>query len=814
VDGLFYLPAQAQQFRRHPGNSLKLGQTRDGVLWAAGDHDVLQPLFNPSESSMTPLRASQLLIDRDGGMWILTSAHGIARIAHPAGRSKGLAATPNPIQEFTQRDGLSDNRITDALEDREGNIWVATRGGLDRFRRRNVVPGPFPYGNEGQDLALVTDPEGGIWAGNLDQPLTRFQNGILSFQSENISVSCAYRGPDGTLWFGGPNHLARLSNQRLETVSLPSEINPRLGWPVQALTADPNGGLWASITQNGVFRLWDGKWTRWGGVRDLPKRTPVTLWTDHRGRVWFGYTENEVALLGAAGVRTFSSPQGLNVGTVTAIGGGNRHIWIGGEFGLALFDETHLRMIRAPADGKFRSISGIIEMPNGDLWLNEAGGLMHIAGREIERALIDPRYSVRFENFDFRDGVLGTASPIRPLPSAVLAHDGRIWVSGANGAAWIDPQHIHRNPVPPPVSVESIFVDGRAYDPAAPAQLPILLSNLRIQYTALSLSIPERVHFRYRLDGYDEDWQDAGTRREASYTKLGPGRYRFRVIACNNDGVWNMQGAAVDLIVPPAFFQTAWFVALCALAAASLLWMLYHLRIRHVALDIQRRLEDRLAERELHDTLLQGVQGLILRFQAVAKRLSPADPARHSMEEALDRADEVMVEERNRVRRNHSGAPFALPQAFSAVGEELSRDYPGTVFRVVVEGNPGELHPVVGDEAYRVGREAISNAFCHAQAREIEVEIAYEGTGLQVRVRDDGRGIDPNVLGLGSRPSHWGLTGMRERAQKVGGYLEISSRLGAGTEVELRIPDALAFPTKHKKFFPWPRKRLERKGIR
>jgi signal transduction histidine kinase len=267
---------------------------------------------------------------------------------------------------------------------------------------------------------------------------------------------------------------------------------------------------------------------------------------------------------------------------------------------------------------------------------------------------------------------------------------------------------------------------------------------------------------------------------------------------------------------PPAFFQTSWFRALCVFAAASLLWILYRLRLRHVALEIHSRLEERLAEREriareLHDTLLKGIQGLILRFQAAAKKVSPTDPARRAMEDALDRADEVMIEGWDRVRglRNHAETAFTLPQALSTAGEELSRDYPGTMFRVVVEGIPRELHPVLGEEACRIGREAIVNAFCHAAATEIEVEVAYKRAEWQLRVRDDGRGIDSQVLSFGSRSGHWGITGMRERAQKLGAHLEIASRPQAGTEVELRIPGALAYRNKSMKFLRPRRRALE-----
>ncbi len=818
ADGLFCLLPHARLFQRRSGGSMRLGQSEDGAIWSVGSDNILRPLSSlntrqPTKSkTVIGQEADQLLVDRDGGMWILTEADGIARIAKPeklGGAS--VAADSDAFEHFTRRDGLSDNRVTSALEDREGNIWIATRGGLDRLRRRNVVPGLFPYGIGGRDLALVAGVDGAVWAGNMDQPLMRVRNHALSFVGGPRSISCAYRDPDGILWFGGVGTLTRFSGNRLENLEMPREIRPDRYWPVQAITRDALGGLWVSVTQNGVFRLNYGVWTHWGSLSALPRRTAVTAWTDPAGRVWFGYTVDMVAVVDGNQVQTFSSAEGLRVGAVTAIASDFGHIWVGGEFGVAMLYGKQFRMMTGVGAG-FRGVSGIVATANGDLWLNQASGLVHIARPEIEAALKDFRHELRYELFDFHDGVLGTASPVSPLPSAIMATDGRIWLSGTSGASWIDPARIYRNELPPPVAIGSIYVNGELY--TAASTLPVLPSNVQIEYTALSLSIPERVRFRYRLEGFEKEWQDAGTRRDAFYTRLGPGRYRFHVLACNNDGVWNGAGAALDLVVPPAFYQTSWFIALEALAGGSLLYGFYLLRLRQMAWQMQGRMEERLAEREriareLHDTLLQGIQGLILRFQAAAKQVSPGEPARLSMEEALDRADEVMLEGRDRVRnlRAPTETGNALSQAFTLVGEELLPNCPATAFRVVTEGGPEELHALVQDDVYRIGREALVNAFSHAQAQEIELELAYKRSELQLRVRDDGRGIDPDVLDTGSRPGHWGLTGMRERARKMKAHLDIRSRHGAGTEIELRVPATVAYRARVSgSLFRWPRR--------
>ena len=815
LEGLFFLPPHEKRFHQYSAQPAHLAESRGGRLWMAETDEIPSvPDATIERGRQSPdvviaLPANRLLVDRDNTLWILTHRDGIARISNPdsLGRRR-IGSTNSVIQHFGQEQGLSDDRVTDGFEDREGNIWVATRGGLDRFRPGNLVPGPFPYGSEGQDLALVADQDGGLWAANLGQPLMRFTGTALSLLGESRDVTCAWRDTDGSLWFGEDSALLHYVHGNFDTVALPSQINPRLKWGVQSITRDEAGDLWISVPENGVFRLSHGIWKQWGDIAGLPRRTAVILWTDPHGRLWLGYTVNEVAVLENGAVRTYSSGDGLDIGTVAAFDGTDNHIWVGGERGLAGFDGKQFHMLATDLEGGFRGVSGILEMVNGDLWINQANGVVHITAAEKNSWLHDPHHRLRAKLFDFRDGSPGSASPIRPLPSEILAKDGRIWVSGTSGTAWIDPAHIYRNPVPPPVAIESIIVDDREYGPDSLAALPAQPSDIEIQYTALSLSIPERVRFRYELEGYDKEWQDAGTRRSAFYTDLGPGRYRFRVIACNNDGVWNQTGAATDLIVPPAWFQTWWFRVLCVAGAAAILWGLYLLRLRQVGARMQARLRERLAEREriareLHDTLLQGIQALVLRFQSAADQVDARHPARRVMNEALDSADQIMAEGRKRVSdlRANVEPPHALAQALRAAGEELAREKSQTMFRLSVSGHPRELHPLAYDEAYWIGREALLNAFYHADARNIRAELNYCNRDLEFRLQDDGRGIDPEILKGGGRPGHWGLKGMKERAEKAGATLEIVSQPSTGTDVILRIPSATAYRYKSHGWF-------------
>jgi hypothetical protein len=386
----------------------------------------------------------------------------------------------------------------------------------------------------------------------------------------------------------------------------------------------------------------------------------------------------------------------------------------------------------------------------------------------------------------------------------VEAPDGRLWFATTQGIAWLDPAVFerNRNRVPPPVIISAVNSNGSTYAPSHSLSLPARTENLEIDYTALSLDIPERVLFRYKLDGVDNQWQNAGTRREAFYTKLRPGHYKFHVVACNNDGVWNEEGATVDLAVSPAWFQTSWFFVLCVASGTLLVTALYRLRVRQVAAGINARFDERLAERtriaqELHDTLLQGFLSASMQVHIAADCLPPDSQVKPILTRSLELMGQVIEEGRNAVRglRLSHSVSLDLEQALASIQQELTP--PGANgaavrFRVIAEGQRRPLHPLLRDEVYRIGREALINAFRHARANQIEVILTYNSTRLRLLVRDDGCGIDPNILRSG-REGHWGISGMRERADRIGARLHVFSSASAGTEVELSVPGRVAF---------------------
>jgi signal transduction histidine kinase len=360
-----------------------------------------------------------------------------------------------------------------------------------------------------------------------------------------------------------------------------------------------------------------------------------------------------------------------------------------------------------------------------------------------------------------------------------------------------------------PVHIEQITADRKTYwqnlyGDASYSQpkLPPLVRDLTIDYTALSLVVPEKVHFRYKLEGWDRDWQDAGTRRQAFYTNLSPRKYRFRVVACNNSGVWNEEGAALDFVIPPAWYQTNWFRVLCVAVFLALLWALHQLRLRQMARQFNMRLEERVGERtriarDLHDTLLQSFHGVLLHLQTVSNELATGN-TKEKIDGVIDQAEQSIVEGRGAVQglRASTIERNDLALAIRTLGEELAaadtRSWRPEV-TVQVEGAARNLNPIVRDEAYRITGEAMRNAFCHADAKQIEVEIHYDDRQFRARVRDNGKGIDPQIISDNGREGHFGLRGMRERAKLIGGKLTVWSELDSGTEVELSIPAGRAY---------------------
>jgi signal transduction histidine kinase/ligand-binding sensor domain-containing protein len=802
-----------QAFRQFREPAMNFAETVQGEVWAA-DAGRVTRLDSPGDlrggnRTFSIAKGGRgLLIDHQGNVWI-SALREVMRWS----RSQTQADLQSQLTlAHVETSGQLSAEPDVLLEDREHNIWVGTKDGLDRYSPTNVVNAAPDCGSEG--YALAAGDAGTLWAACFDihapsGQLLELRDGRIASQHETDGFTAAYRDPTGTVWFAGSGILGRLAGATVKTTPLPEALQ---GFEVQALASDRSGALWVSVVRKGVYRVLNNQWVVYGGLDALPRSPAIVETVDPSGAIWFGYPGNRIARLGADGVvQVFDASAGLNVGNVMAIQVMGGQIYVGGELGFARFDGSRFVSIRA-ASGSFKGISGIVGTPDGAVWLNGAAGIFHIEGPELEHARRDPGYAVTCQMIDYLDGVPGPPIDLRPIPSAVATTDGRVWFDLHGGLIWIDTLHPVRNTLPPPVTIWSISSADRVYPNLdTTLQLPIRTTRLAIDYSAGSLTIPERVRFRYKLEGSDRDWQDAGGSRQALYTNLSPGRYTFRVIASNNDGVWNRAGASVDFMISPAFYQTSWFEVLSGLLGLATLIALFHLRMRHLSARIRARLEIRLAEREriareLHDTLLQGVQGLIWCFQAATDRIAPGEKVRELLQQSIERADRLLAESRDRVKdlRTRSSTVLELSQALKAEVEYMAH-VGGAHFTTSVAGAVRDLHPIVREEVFLIAREALTNAFRHSQAQHIEAEISYGKAALAVRIRDDGHGIVPELSSSAALEDHFGLLGMRERAQKIRATLTVQSKPGLGSEIQLKVPADLAYrgSRRSRSLFAW-----------
>jgi signal transduction histidine kinase len=387
----------------------------------------------------------------------------------------------------------------------------------------------------------------------------------------------------------------------------------------------------------------------------------------------------------------------------------------------------------------------------------------------------------------------------RIQPSAARSPDGRLWFVGSSSLQMIDPGRSYKNPTPPPVHVEGLVADGKSYSPTSPITLPPLTRDIQIDYTALSFVLPQRMGFRYILEGRDRGWENPGLRRQAFYSDLRPGSYRFRVIASNNDGVWNQTGATLDFKVAAAWYQTIWFRSMCSVVGVLLLWAIYRLRVRRIARTMKSRFDERLAERtriarDLHDTFLQTIQGSKLVADDALSATTDLSHMRQAMEKLsawLGRATEEGRAALNSLRTSTTEGND-LADAFRRALEEC-RIHSSMEVSLQVAGHTQEMHPIVRDEVYRIGYEAIRNASVHSKATQLKIELSY-GQDLSVRISDNGAGIDSGIV-LRGRPGHFGLQNMRERAARIMGKFSVESSAGSGTVITLAVPGGIIYRT-------------------
>ena len=801
ANGVFYLPAGASSFLRHrvkdaPGVVLL---DRAGAPWYFGIDGVTALGSDPRAVRASSLGSTHgdariMLFSRDGAGWGISEGR-IVRFRAPRGWDDPGIARSLVVERAKPEWAVSGPGASQLFEDREGDVWMATGNGIDRFRPNRLLRSDAGELTEPTPLAVGSD--GALWYQTDHGGVAKIQGSTKSdlhymegFGADS-SLFCFHRARDGALWMGGNSLLLRYQDGAFAKVALPFN-DPLIA--LQAVTTDATGGVWISAVSKGVWSLVDGRWAKDGGLHGLSSDTALLLETDHQGRLWMGYSDDRIAIVDHGHLQSLGPADGLRVGNVLALHVNGERAWIGGSAASMMFDGHRFWPLRSADGTTLRAISGIAQTADGDLWFNGAAGLTHATASQAAAFLRTPSNAMETETFNGHDGIEGQPSLLRPLGSAASTNDGRVWVTTTNGLYSLDAAHLRRNATAPQVVIQSLIAEGARKLPTSPDLARLAAKKIEFDYTAASLANPERVQFSYRLDGLEPDWQPAGTRRQAFYTNLPPGNYTFKVRAVNEDGVASVRDAALAFTVAPAWWQTRWFVAAAAMLLLLAGWLLHRLRLRQVSTALRIRLEEReRIARDLHDTLLQGTLGLVLGFHQLATELADDDPRRGRMEGTLDDADRMLEEARDRVTtlRARSRSPHALVRSLESVASGLARRG-ATSFSIDVQGPPHQLHGEIAEEVFLFAREALANAFHHAEAATIQLTLAFDASALETTIADNGRGIAPEILAEG-RPGRWGIVGMRERAARIGGRFQATSNASNGTRITLHIPARRAY---------------------
>ena len=792
----------------HSVTSPLITESPDGRTWLIGK-ETMTPLplppgqLIPRSPWFNRAVSHSSLFDRHGNFWTGNCPNGLCRML-PATwqKQQGAFARHGVDDKLDQPWQMGSLRVHSMLEDREGNIWVGTPAGLERLRHNKLRTTQFPP-DAADRLSIAQEEDGTTWAASSGTGQLWQINaaGQAVEHAAGQTVFLVAKGRDGSVLIGGAERIERRKGGVVEAWPLPplrEGDNPK---NFVLVLADDSSGTWVGIGGRGLYRRQDGQWLPPSEQKSL--RAPLYIEIDSKGNSWFGFRNNKLLYHDHGKLTEYGPAQGIDLGAVTFVDA-RQELLIAGDNGMAVLRDGKFKRLSADDPALLSNVSGVAITPDGDRWINTSKGLMHVSAADWQRSIADANAPLRYEVWDGSDGYPGAADIISRVPSALAGSGGRLWFVGTSGIAWVDPARVHRNTSAPAVRVTSMQSEGVQHPLQAGTRLAPGTTKLQIEYTALAYTMPERVRFRYRLDGVDRDWQDAGARRTAYYTNLGPGTYRFNVEAINEDGVSSGVHGAEPFEIAPRFTQTIWFAALCVMLAAALVYAVYLLRLRQLTRQFRERLQERLVEREriaraLHDTFLQSLHGLILHFQAVANRLPSDSETRLLMDKTLTQADLVLVEGRDQVMGLRMAPGGSLPQALRDAGAVMAAsggcldggDGPFAL-SVDVKGEECQLTHAVHDEVYAIGREAMANACRHAGASVLAVELAYGAREFRLSVRDNGKGMDQGTRQHG-RPGHWGLTGMRERAQQIGARFDIATPAGGGVEVTLTIAASQAY---------------------
>jgi signal transduction histidine kinase/ligand-binding sensor domain-containing protein len=745
------------------------------------------------------VRAAALLLDRDQTLWVGTESQGLYHIRDGHADHYGAAQ------------GLTGDDVNSIYQDREGNLWITTDKGVDLFRDIPIVSFSSTEGLPGgsEVSAVIARNDNSLWAG--------LRGALALIRPDSVSlITMAAGRPIQDVYALFEDHLGEVwlgINRTVMVYQLGKfiEIKGRDGSPLEQIakifsfTEDIDGNIWAIgyddpklITH--LLRIRDRR------VQEDIELTSLVphahfLGADPTGGIWIGTGDGKLAHYrnGVMNIvsngRSSSPPVDMFSFSVDSAG----VVWGTTSGGLYRWDHGTLSVMDSRNGLPCTKVTAALVDNSGSLWLDANCGYLRISAADLAKWVARPEAPVTVTTLGALDGADPGWNGDRIQPSAARSPDGRLWFVGLSSLQMIDPARSYKNPTPPPVHVEGLLADGKSYSAASPITLPALTRDIQIDYTALSFVLPQRMGFRYILEGRDRGWENPGLRRQAFYSDLRPGSYRFRVIASNNDGVWNETGATLDFKVAAAWYQTIWFRSLCSVAGVLLLWAIYRMRVRRIAGIMKSRFDERLAERtriarDLHDTFLQTIQGSKLVADdalSAAPDLSRMHQAMEKLSAWLGRATQEGRAALNSLRTSTTEGND-LADAFRRALEEC-RIHSSMEVSLQLSGQVQEMHPIVRDEVYRIGYEAIRNACVHSQATQLRVDLSY-AQDLTLRIYDNGMGIDPDILRRGKR-GHFGLQGMRERAARIMGKFSVESSGSSGTAVNLTVPGGIIYRT-------------------
>ena len=775
-------------------DELWIGTDNGVVRWNGVDitHAGLSP-------SLTHIQALTMIKDRDSNIWIGTS-NGLIRVS-----PQGTVAPSKPDNDSVPVSAL--------FEDREGNLWTGTSQGIERLRESAFITySPtegVPNGNNGP---IFPNGENRVWFAPADGGLYLLKGGqVERITNAGLADDVIYSitGDKNGLWLGrqkgGLTHLSyKDGSYKADTYTQSQGLAQN---SVYAVHRDRDGSVWAGTLSGGVTRFSGGKFRNYTTRDGLASNTINAIVESTDGTIWFA-TPNGLSALASDRWQTFLTKDGLPTDKVNCLVEDSAGVlWVGTDEGLAFFNAGRFQVptnVPAPLQ---EQILGIATDGTQSLWIATTGHVLRVARDNL---VVGNLSSTDVIEFGAADG-LNSTEGVRRNRSVVKDQAGMIWFSLSTGLSVVDPARLKRNSAPVIVHINGMTADASPVELNQNLRIPSARHRITFNFVGISLSAPERVKFRYKLDSFDHEWSGPVSAREAVYTNLSPGSYRFHVMASNGDGSWNSVEDEIVFEITPAFWQTWWFRFSGLVALTLIGFTLYRIRLLQLTRQLNLRFEERLAERtriaqELHDTLLQGFLSASMQLDVVLDQVPESSSFRPRLVRVLDLMRQVTDEGRNAIRgvRLSTNNSEDIAVTLSTINQELNSGGE-TIYRVIVEGSPRAIHPIVRDEIYRIGREAVVNAFRHSHAKNITVEVSYLENQLRLLIRDDGCGINPEVLESG-REGHWGLSGIRERAERIKARLKLRSRVGSGTELELTVPSAVAFQDQPHRRLKWFRR--------